>query len=125
MTSSVDSIRPDDGARTGARTPTGTAQASSAGVDLSELSPPGSQTKHESGASVGDIGTALEQHGGQPAEKTFDSNLAVWKSKRAQEDLQRAMEYVIDKDFKLGMWLSISTWTSFGYVPSMDVCTVC
>ncbi|EKV07386.1 hypothetical protein PDIG_72470 [Penicillium digitatum PHI26] len=100
MTSSVDSIRPD-GARTGARTPTGTAQASSADVDVSELSPPGSQTKQESGTSMGDIGTALEQRGGQPTEKMIESNIAAWKSKRAQEEYQRAMEYVVDKDFNL------------------------
>ena len=124
MTSSVDSIRPDDGARTGARTPTGTAQASSAGVDVSELSPPGSQTKQEAGVSVGGIGTALEQRGGESAEKTVDTNIAAWKSKRAQEEFQRAMEYVIDKDFKLGMWLSKSTWSSWVF-SSMDVCTVC
>ncbi|KGO58565.1 hypothetical protein PEX1_006810 [Penicillium expansum] len=101
MTSSIDSIRPDDSARTGARTPTGIAQASSAGVDVSELSPPGSQTKQEAGASVGDIGTTLEQRGGQPTEKMVESNLAAWKSKRAQEDYQRATEYLVDKDFKL------------------------
>ncbi|KAJ5206069.1 hypothetical protein N7472_002517 [Penicillium cf. griseofulvum] len=100
MTSSVDSIRPDDGTRTGARTPTGTNQASLAGAEASELSPPGSQTKQEA-ASVGDVGTALEQNGGQPAEKTFESNIAAWKSKRAQEEYQRAMEHLVDKDFKL------------------------
>jgi hypothetical protein len=125
MTSSVDSIRPDDSARTGARTPTGTAQASSAGVDVSELSPPGSQTKQEAGASVGDIGTALEQLGGQTAEKTVDSSVAAWKSKRAQEDYQRAMEYLVDRDFKLGMWLPTSVWSSLGCFASMDFCTVC
>ncbi|KAJ5448950.1 hypothetical protein N7445_003771 [Penicillium cf. griseofulvum] len=76
MTSSVDSIRPDD------------------------AFPPGSQTKQEA-ASVGDVGTALEQNGGQPAEKTFESNIAAWKSKRAQEEYQRAMEHLVDKDFKL------------------------
>ncbi|KAJ5478037.1 hypothetical protein N7530_003546 [Penicillium desertorum] len=101
MTSSVESIRPDDGPRSGARTPTGTGQASSAGADVSELSPPGSQTKQEAGAYVGDIATALEQRGGQSGEKTSDSNIAAWKSKRAQEDYLRAMEYVVDKDFKL------------------------
>jgi hypothetical protein len=106
MTSSVESIRPDDGPRSGARTPTGTGQASSAGADVSELSPPGSQTKQEAGAYVGDIATALEQRGGQSGEKTSDSNIAAWKSKRAQEDYLRAMEYVVDKDFKLGMCLS-------------------
>ncbi|KGO64604.1 hypothetical protein PITC_093310 [Penicillium italicum] len=101
MTSSIDSIRPDDSARTGARTPTGTAQASSAGVDVSELSPPGSQTQQEAGASVGDIGTALEQRGGQSTEKMVESNIAAWKSKRAQEEYQRATEYLVDKDFNL------------------------
>ncbi|KAJ5972154.1 uncharacterized protein N7479_002072 [Penicillium vulpinum] len=101
MTSSVDSILPDDGARTRARTPTSAAQASSAGIDVSELSPPGSQTKQEAGTSVGDIGTALEHNGGQTAEKLVESTLAAWKSKRAQDEYQRAMEYVIDKDFKL------------------------
>ncbi|CAG8906535.1 unnamed protein product [Penicillium egyptiacum] len=125
MTSSIESILPDDGTRTGARTPTGTAQASSAGADVSELSPPGSQTKQEAGAFLGDIGSALEQRGGQSAEKTSDSNIAAWKSKRAQEEYQRAMEYVVDKDFKLGTWLPVSTWFGLGYVPSMDVCTVC
>jgi hypothetical protein len=104
MTSSVDSIGPDDGTRTGARTPTGTNQTSSAGDEASELSPPGSQTKQEANASVGDIGTALEDNGGQPAEKTFESNIAAWKSKRAQEEYQRAMENLVDKDFTLGMW---------------------
>ncbi|KXG52974.1 uncharacterized protein PGRI_000240 [Penicillium griseofulvum] len=101
MTSSVDSIGPDDGTRTGARTPTGINQASSTGAEASELSPPGSQTKQEANASVGDIGTALEHNGGQPAEKTFESNIATWKSKHAQEEYQRAMENLIDKDFKL------------------------
>ena len=120
MTSSVDSIRPDDGARAGARTPTGTAQASSAGVDVSELSPPGCQTKQEAGVSAGGIGAALEQRGGESAEKTVDLNIAAWKSKRAQEEYQRAMEYVIDKDFTLGMWLSICT--SSGWVVSIHGC---
>ena len=110
MTSSVESIRPDDRIRSGAHTPTGTGQPSSVGADVSELSPPGSQTKQETSASVGDIATTLQQRGGQSAETASDSNIAAWKSKRAQEDYQRAMEYVIDKDFKLGMWIPVSTW---------------
>ncbi|KAJ5476480.1 hypothetical protein N7475_002209 [Penicillium sp. IBT 31633x] len=101
MTSSVDSIRPDDGGRAGARTPTGAAQTSAAGVDVSELSPPGSQTRQEATAPISGIGTTLEGRGGQAADRTSEPMIAAWKSKRAQEDYQRAAEFVIDKDFSL------------------------
>jgi hypothetical protein len=107
MTSSIDSIRPDDSARTGARTPTGNAQASSSGLNTSELSPPGSQTQQCPGAPPVDTRTALEIRAGQTADK--NAELAAWKTKRAQEDYQRAMEYVVDKDFTLSMWCIIST----------------
>lgn len=105
MTSSIDSIRPGGSARTGARTPTGT-HASTAGIDASKLSPPGSQTRQDGAASFGDIGTALEDRGAQPADRTSEPVIAAWKSKRAQEDYQRALEYVVDKDFTLSMWLA-------------------
>lgn len=113
MTSSVDSIRPDDGGRAGARTPTGAAQTSAAGVDVSELSPPGSQTRQEATAPISGIGTTLEGRGGQAADRTSEPMIAAWKSKRAQEDYQRAAEFVIDKDFSLSMWFLMSTWTRF------------
>jgi TolA-binding protein len=102
MTSSIDSLRPD-GAGTGARTPSGNAQASLSGLNTSELSPPGSQTQHAPGASPVEIRTALEARAEQSTDKNGEPTIAAWKSKRAQEDYQRAMEFVVDKDFKLGM----------------------
>ncbi|KAJ5138599.1 uncharacterized protein N7515_003447 [Penicillium bovifimosum] len=98
MTSSADSIRPDED-RTGARTPTAIAHASGAGGDAAELSPPGSQT-HQESVSIGDIGTALDDRAGQP-DKTSEQPGPAWQSKRAQEEYQRAMEFVVDKDFSL------------------------
>ncbi|KAJ5779513.1 hypothetical protein N7457_007233 [Penicillium paradoxum] len=100
MTSSVDSIRPDSGARAGARTPTGTTQAPTS-IDASELSPPGSQTRQQTAASMGNIGTTLADRRAQPADTAPEPIIASWKSKRAQEDYQRAMEFVVDKDFNL------------------------
>ncbi|CAG7996661.1 unnamed protein product [Penicillium salamii] len=96
MTSSVDSIRPDESARAGARTPTGTDDPSSPGLNRSELSPPGSQAQGP-GTSVAEQRT-LESRPGPAAEP-----VASWNTKRAQEDYQRAMEFVVDRDFSLRM----------------------
>ena len=103
MTSSIESIRPDEGAGTGARTPTGNALS---GLNTSELSPPGSQTQQGPGASE-EIRAALEARAAQTVDKNGEPAIAAWKSKRAQEDYQRAMDFVVDKDFNLGMWCTI------------------
>ncbi|KAJ5567448.1 hypothetical protein N7535_006754 [Penicillium sp. DV-2018c] len=105
MTSTADSnsnsLRRDDD-RAGARTPTATTHAAG---DMGELSPPGSQT-HQESASIGEFGTAFVdgpsgQGQGQAADKASDQPGAAWQSKRAQEEYQRAMEFVVDKDFSL------------------------
>lgn len=104
MTSSVDSIRPE-GARAGVRTPTGTEPPSSS-MNPSEISPPGSHTQVP-GASVEQ--RTLESRPGPAAEPT----LASWNTKRAQEDFQRAMEFVVDRDFSLGRF-SVEQWAFLG-----------
>lgn len=98
MTSSIDSIRDD---RAGARTPTGNAQAST--TNPSEISPPGSQTQGIGGSTTVHR-TPLGDLTGQ-AESSANPLVGAWRTKRAQEDYQRAMEFVIDKGFSLGMFL--------------------
>ncbi|KAA8648657.1 uncharacterized protein ATNIH1004_004542 [Aspergillus tanneri] len=91
MASSPESAQiPSDSSQNGARTPTKTI-----GIP-SELSPPGSQTQPASANVVG----------GMPAITTMTSAPdqqpgAMWMNKRAEEEFQRAMEFVVDKDFSL------------------------
>ncbi|KAJ5168235.1 uncharacterized protein N7482_003829 [Penicillium canariense] len=99
MASSVGSPHTDsDRVEAGACTPTHHAQIATA----SELSPPGSQPQQ-----IPDISTTTEFRHlgeadvGQPPDKNTDPPIAAWKSKRAQDEYQRAMEQVIDKDFNL------------------------
>lgn len=96
MTSSIDPIRPSDDPHT----PTGTVQASFTDVNSSELSPPGSHTQAESAAAAQPLrpGNQVPATG-----RNTEPAVAAWKTKRAQEDYQRAMEYVVDRDFSLGM----------------------
>lgn len=95
----------------GARTPT-ESRKQFAG---SELSPPGSQTRPQHGIT----GQAITSSTGGAGvfEKTGDSNAptdgkaqtaeqkeqpgASWMNQRAQEEYQRALESVVDKDFSL------------------------
>lgn len=101
MVSSMGSAHTDsDGADNGARTPTHHAHAAAA----SELSPPGSQTQQIPPLQTikdfkGTEGDTTQAAAGQGAEQP----IAAWKSKRAQDDYQRAMEHVIDRDFNLRM----------------------
>lgn len=111
MASSVDSIHTDsDGAGhgNGARTPTRQVHASTAAAAASELSPPGSQpTLTDPIPNLATFGgvealkdsDSIQQGNGQP----FDVPVAAWKSKRSQEEYQRAMDNVIDRDFNLSM----------------------
>lgn len=109
MASSVDSVHTDsDGARNGARTPTRQvhASAATAAAAASELSPPGSQPQTIPGLStVGAFGSLGEPDSTQANGTGFDGPIASWKSKRAQEEYQRAMENVIDQDFNLSMYI--------------------
>lgn len=100
MASSAGSAHTDaDGAGNGARTPTHHAHAAPA----SELSPPGSQPQQIPAISAADDlkGPALD--GAQTAGQGPEQPVAAWKSKRAQDEYQRAMEHVIDKEFNLRM----------------------
>ncbi|KAJ5221753.1 uncharacterized protein N7469_010640 [Penicillium citrinum] len=80
MASSVDSVHTDfDGIGNGARTPT----------PIPDLN------------TVGDFGILGDGVSSQPIAQGSDASIASWKSKRAQEEYQRAMENVIDQDFNL------------------------
>ncbi|KAJ5149768.1 hypothetical protein N7448_001346 [Penicillium atrosanguineum] len=96
MASSADSVHTDSDAP-GARTPTHFAHASAA--TASELSPPGSQPQQ-----LPNISTAVMKDNGAGAQKSrasLEHPIAAWQTKRAQDDYQKAMEHVVDKDFNL------------------------
>ncbi|KAJ5777780.1 hypothetical protein N7520_001026 [Penicillium odoratum] len=97
MASSVGSV--SDIAGNGARTPTHNQQASSAAAAASELSPPGSQPHVSSIATMNNLRSAEIPTGSGPSKAT--EQFPAWKGKRAQEEYQRAMDHVIDKDFNL------------------------
>ncbi|KAJ6029340.1 hypothetical protein N7444_012327 [Penicillium canescens] len=64
--------------------------------------PPGSQTQHTT-VPLADVRTSTEARKSSVTDKAgdWDSGIAAWKSKRAQEDIHRALEFVVDKDFTL------------------------
>lgn len=103
MASSVGSPHSDsDGVDIGARTPTHTTQAA---APTSELSPPGSQPQQIPDiSSTSDYRPRTEAEPGNLPGKGPELPVASWKTKRAQDEYQRAMEQVIDKDFNLSMW---------------------
>ncbi|CBF81662.1 uncharacterized protein ANIA_10696 [Aspergillus nidulans FGSC A4] len=98
MASSPDSTHSFSDMDAGSRTPTQQIQTTSPQfAGASELSPPGSQTQPAGGIanitqgiSGTEEGTEESQHPG-----------ASWMNKRAEEEYQRAMEYVIDLDWNL------------------------
>lgn len=97
MASSPESNRSLSDGEAGSRTPT---QATNAQLkDASELSPPGSQSQPTGGMdSIAKDKPSVEAG-------TTDSTQqagASWMNRRAEEEYQRAMEYVIDLDFSLG-----------------------
>ncbi|KKK25094.1 hypothetical protein ARAM_004564 [Aspergillus rambellii] len=82
-----------------ARTPTHPTQSTlSQFAGVSELSPPGSQT--QATAEMVGLGKGLSSPDGGVAESAQQPG-ASWMNKRAEEEYQRAMEYVIDQDFTL------------------------
>lgn len=107
MASSVDSIHTDsDGAGNGTRTPTRQVHPSTAAAAAaaSELSPPGSQPQPLIDFSTaGGPGSLLDSDATQANGKVSEAPIAAWKSKRSQEEYQRAMDHVIDRDFNLSM----------------------
>ncbi|KAJ6021279.1 hypothetical protein N7540_006783 [Penicillium herquei] len=96
MASSIDSA--SDTAGHGTRTPTNP-QASAAAA--SELSPPGSQPQHISDDTNQSQLDEFEPVPTEIATDPSDQSVGSWRSKRAQEDYQRAMENVVHKDFTL------------------------
>ncbi|GAD97045.1 hypothetical protein AOR_1_1858154 [Paecilomyces variotii No. 5] len=95
---SEDQYQPSSPQPTGARTPT------NAGTHFnSELSPPGSQKASEPAARSGSltfttVSEALDRKGDS---KTSERPGASWMNKRAEEEYQRALENVVDRDFSL------------------------
>ncbi|KAL3470030.1 hypothetical protein BJX99DRAFT_58361 [Aspergillus californicus] len=82
----------------GTRTPTQNTQNRTAQfTGVSELSPPGSQSQGLSG--IPNISKDFPNRGGAAADSQQPG--ASWMNKRAEEEYQRAMEYVIDQDFSL------------------------
>lgn len=103
MASSPDSNHAQlDDSPAGARTPTNVHSAFAS----TELSPPGSQPQQRASAGLGvGVGGGRGPSGGRIAP---DQNSSVkqqpgasWMNKRAEEEYQRAWEYVVDKDFSL------------------------
>lgn len=103
MASSVGSPHSDsDAVGTGARTPTHNAQTA---APASELSPPGSQPQQISDiSSTTDFRPRTEGEASNIPGKGPEQPIAAWNTKRAQDEYQRAMEQVIDKDFNLSTW---------------------
>ncbi|KAK1149430.1 hypothetical protein N8T08_006653 [Aspergillus melleus] len=96
MASSPESAHiPSDSSQAGSRTPTRNIPNPPVG-GLSELSPPGSQTQTTS--SNLDSAAPGTTSGSTAPE---DQPGAKWLNKRAEEEYQRAMELVVDKDFNL------------------------
>jgi hypothetical protein len=103
------------GSPAGSRTPTNNNSlndSASGFAGASELSPPGSQTQNFS--EVTEM-AALEKNGPsdfstqvagrqqqQQQQQQQRQPGARWMNKRAEEEYQRAMEYIVDKDFNLG-----------------------
>lgn len=99
MASSPESAQlPSDSSQAGSRTPTRNNIPNPSSGGLSELSPPGSQTQ-TTATNLGSGALGTTTSGSMAPE---DQPGAMWMNKRAEEDYQRAMEFVVDKDFSLG-----------------------
>ncbi|PWY80579.1 hypothetical protein BO70DRAFT_396874 [Aspergillus heteromorphus CBS 117.55] len=92
----------------GTRTPTNKLSSVRPPFGGSELSPPGSQTQTQT-STLGGQGSfgpgaftdspLAQQQQQQPLDQQAPG--ASWMNKRAEEEYQRAMEYVVDQDFNL------------------------
>ncbi|KAJ9198994.1 hypothetical protein DTO166G4_7325 [Paecilomyces variotii] len=84
--------------------PTGTRTPTNGGTHFnSELSPPGSQKASEPAARPGGMTftTGSEAVDRKGDSKTTEKPGASWMNKRAEEEYQRALENVVDRDFSL------------------------
>ncbi|KAL5337956.1 hypothetical protein BJX70DRAFT_399224 [Aspergillus crustosus] len=98
MASSPESDHSISDADAGTRTPTHHTQSTLPQfAGASELSPPGSQSQATAGLS--DFAKAIPTTEGAAPEANQPG--ASWMNKRAEEEYQRAMEYVTDLDFNL------------------------
>ncbi|KAL3455369.1 hypothetical protein BJX64DRAFT_282134 [Aspergillus heterothallicus] len=83
----------------GSRTPTRLSQTNHPQfAGASELSPPGSQSQNST--LKGDFGSIVPSSESGTADLSQQPG-ASWLNKRAEEEFQRAMEYVVDQDFSL------------------------
>ncbi|EAW10608.1 uncharacterized protein ACLA_050800 [Aspergillus clavatus NRRL 1] len=100
------------GSPAGSRTPTNNADLDDPHSDFAgatELSPPGSQTQNFPDVTEmvglegnGPAGGSSAQISAQPQPQQQQQQPgAMWMNKRAEEEYQRALEYVVDKDFNL------------------------
>lgn len=104
MASSSGSI--SDAPGTGTRTPTGNQQAPSAdalAAAASELSPPGSQPHKIAHMPPLNKAKSNDPAPVKAAKKAAEEPIGEWRSKRSQEEYQRAYDSVIHKSFNLGM----------------------
>ncbi|KAF7118167.1 hypothetical protein CNMCM5793_007568 [Aspergillus hiratsukae] len=97
----------------GSRTPTNNNSLNdpaSGFAGASELSPPGSQTQNFSEVTemaeleknrASDLLTQVAGQQQQQQQQQQQRPGARWMNKRAEEEYQRAMEYIVDKDFNL------------------------
>ncbi|KAL5049014.1 hypothetical protein BDW71DRAFT_177008 [Aspergillus fruticulosus] len=99
MASSPESTHSFSDMDAGSRTPTQQTQTTGPlFASASELSPPGSQTQPTCGTI--DLTKSFSGAEGGTGESTQHPG-ASWMNKRAEEEYQRAMEYVIDLDWNL------------------------
>ncbi|KAL4999741.1 hypothetical protein BDV10DRAFT_164245 [Aspergillus recurvatus] len=99
MASSPESTHSFSDMDAGSRTPTQQIQTTGPQfAGASELSPPGSQTQPTGGMIYLTKGPSGAE--GETGESTQHPG-ASWMNKRAEEEYQRAMEYVIDQDWNL------------------------
>ncbi|PYH45922.1 uncharacterized protein BP01DRAFT_365208 [Aspergillus saccharolyticus JOP 1030-1] len=97
-----------DDSNPGTRTPTNKLPTHIPHFDGSELSPPGSQPQSSvfegPGKSYGPGGPIASPLGAQALLPQGDQqapSVASWMTKRAEEEYQRALEFIVDQDFSL------------------------
>lgn len=69
----------------------------------------GQGSLHSGGAGAG--GGAMTGQSQQQKQKQKQPGES-WMNKRAEDDYQRALEYVVDKDFSLSEWFLFLLWLS-------------
>ncbi|RDW65932.1 uncharacterized protein DSM5745_09671 [Aspergillus mulundensis] len=102
MASSPESTHSFSDMDAGSRTPTQQTQTANLQfAGASELSPPGSQTQPTGGSIDHTKEFVNAENGTTESTGSTEQPGASWMNKRAEEEYQRAMEYVIDLDWNL------------------------